>query len=440
MNGNRLTAPQPSGEHQDAESQNPAQRWTEPGDRGPSEAKFFWTGGPVQVAPDTWFTSIGSGVTAFATSDGLVLVDSGTRLFAPDMAGRIRGRTDLPVHTAVYTHGHVDHAFGLGAFLHEDQPLPRIIGQAGMAERFTRYDRTPGHNAVINSRQFGGRPDDPAFRTDELRFGAPEHPPNLYYRDALELSVGGVRFELHACRGETDDHTWVFCPDRGVLCPGDLMIWGVPNAGNPQKAQRYPWDWAQGLRAMAATGARSLCPGHGGPIVDDPELVRRILLETADLLERLVERTLAVLEDGSPPHVDVVRGVELPHSDSPWLQPVYDEAEFIVRNVVRYYGGWWSGRPSELKPAPRHEVAAQIADLAGGAHALLERAAALAETDLRLACHLADYALEAAPADEHVQAEVARLYTLRATGEPGLMATNIYRSAAAYAQAGRPFA
>ncbi|MER7016126.1 alkyl sulfatase dimerization domain-containing protein [Saccharopolyspora sp. NPDC000359] len=422
------------------EHENPTEKWRDPGDRDPSEAKFFWTGGPVEVASDSWFTSLGSGVTAFATDEGLVLVDSGTKLFSPDLARLVRERTDLPVHTAIYTHGHIDHAFGLSAFLHEDQPVPRIIGQAAMAERFARYQRTPEHNAVINSRQFGGRPDDPNFEGLELRFGVPEHPPNVHYQDALELSVGGVHFELHACRGETDDHTWVFVPERGVLCTGDLIIWGVPNAGNPQKAQRFPWDWAKGLRAMAATGARTLCPGHGGPIVDDAPLVRRVLHETADLLEQIVDRTLAVLEDGSPPHVDVVRRVELPQSDSPWLQPVYDEAEFIVRNVIRHYGGWWSGRPSELKPAPRQDVAEQIADLAGGAQALVQRAAALADTDVRLACHLADFALEAAPSDPGVAAEVARIYALRAEGEPGLMATNLYRSAAAYAEAGRPFA
>jgi hypothetical protein len=91
--------------------------------------------------------------------------------------------------------------------------------------------------------------------------------------------------------------------------------------------------------------------------VNDPALIRRMLIETADYLDTIVERTLAALEDGSPPHVDIVRRVEIPESDSPWLQPVYDEAEFIVRNVIRDYGGWWSGRPSDLKPAPRAEVA-----------------------------------------------------------------------------------
>ncbi|WP_349632821.1 alkyl sulfatase dimerization domain-containing protein [Streptomyces sp. ML-6] len=305
--------------------------------------------------------------------------DGGAPL-AGDLAGRIRSRTDLPVHTAIYTHGHIDHAFGLDAFLVEGQNAPHVVAQERMAERFDRYARSPRHNATINSRQFGGRDDDPTFQGEELRFGYPTHEPTRYYQRSLELDVGGTVFELHACRGETDDHTWVHCPERGVLCTGDLIIWGVPNAGNPQKAQRYPWDWARGLRAMAETGAASLCPGHGGPVVNDPGLVRRILQDTAAFLEEVVDRTLAVLEDGSPPHVDVVRRVKLPQSEAPWLQPVYEEAEFIVRNVIRYYGGWWSGRPSELKPAPREQVAAELAALGGGPGTLLARAVELAPT------------------------------------------------------------
>lgn len=414
--------------------ENPSGQWKATAERDPQDAKFFWTGGPVEVARDTWFVSLGSGVTAFATREGLVLVDSGTRLFAGDMAARIRARTRLPVHTAIYTHGHIDHAFGLDAFLLDGQDAPHVIAQERMAERFTRYERSPQHNATINSRQFGGRADDPTFQGEELRFGSPAHQPTHYYRRSLELEVGGTTWELHACRGETDDHTWVHCPERGVLCTGDLIIWGVPNAGNPQKAQRYPWDWARGLREMAGTGAASLCPGHGGPVVDDPRLVRRILLDTAVFLEEIVERTLAVLEDGSPPHVDVVRRVRLPHSDAPWLQPVYDEAEFIVRNVIRYYGGWWSGRPSELKPAPRAELATELAGLSGGPHALLARAVELAPHNMPLACHLADYALEAAPDDPAVAEGVAALYTDRSSRETGLMATNLYRSAAAEAR------
>lgn len=401
----------------------------------PEVARFFWTGGPVEVAERTFFASLLSGVTAFETGDGIVLVDSGTVHLAPELARRIRSVSGAPVHTAIFTHGHVDHAFGLPHFLAEGQAHPRVVAHRAVPDRFARYERTARHNRALNARQFGGAVDSDTT-TD---FGRPEIPPDTLYDDALTLRVGGLTFELHHCRGETDDHTWVWCPERGVLCPGDLVIWSVPNAGNPQKVQRYPWDWAAGLRAMAAKEPRSLAPGHGGPVVDDPALVQRILVETADYLDAIVERTVAVLEDGAPPHVDVVRRVEIPRTDAPWLQPVYDDGEFIVRNVIRHFGGWFSGRPSELKPAARADAARAVAAAAGGARALAERATEAAKADLAVACHLADYALEAAPDDPDVCEAVAALYEQRAEQETALMAVNLYRSAAAYARAGRPY-
>jgi glyoxylase-like metal-dependent hydrolase (beta-lactamase superfamily II) len=418
---------------------NPRDKFQEMAGKPPEEAKFFWTGGPLEVGPRTWFASVFSGVTAFETDEGLVLVDAGMARLAPSLSALLRQKTPAPVHTAIFTHGHVDHAFGLPAFLLPDQPKPRVIGHRNMPARFARYALTRRHNGAINARQFGGTVRDADHAAYDT-FGAPPIAPDTLYDDELTIEVGGVTFELHHDKGETDDHTWVFCPERGVLCSGDLFIWGVPNAGNPQKAQRYPWLWSKALRRMAACGAKTLCPGHGGAIVDDAPLVRRMLLETAEYLEAIVERTLALLEQGSPPHVDIVRGVELPTSSSPWLSPIYDDAEFIIRNVIRHYGGWFSGRPSELKPAPRSDVAREIALLAGGAGALVDRARALAAAgDLRLASHLADYALEAAPEDAAVREGVAALYRARAAGEESLMAVNLFRSAAAYAEDGRPF-
>ena len=408
--------------------------------KSPDEAAFFWTGGPIPVAPRTWFASVFSGAVAFDTDEGLLLVDTGLMRLSPALAGLLRQETAAPVHTAIYTHGHVDHAFGLEAFLLPEQPSPRIIAHRNISARFERYRRTARHNRTLNARQFGGAVSE-AVRKEYDTFGAPSLPPTELFDDRLDIEVGGVRFELHHCRGETDDHTWIYCPERGVLCTGDLFIWGVPNAGNPQKAQRYPGDWARGLREMAATHPRTLCPGHGGAVVDDPALIQRMLIETADFLDTIVERTIALLEEGSPPHVDIVRNIELPVSDSPWLQPIYDDAEFIVRNVIRHYAGWFSGRPSELKPAARPSVALEIAQLAGGAKALLSRARHLAEGgDLPLACHLADYALEADPDSELIKYGVAAIYDERAAEETSLMAINLFRSAAAYSKEGRPFA
>ena len=79
--------------------------------------------------------------------------------------------------------------------------------------------------------------------------------------------------------------------------------------------------------------------------------------------------------------------------DKPYMRPLYDEPEFVVRNIWRLYGGWWDGAASRLKPAPDAQVATELAKLSGGAETLMTRALELMVSgDIRLACHLADFA------------------------------------------------
>ena len=49
---------------------------------------------------------------AFRTGDGLVLVDTGSRETAHQMIAALRHWDDGPVHTVIYTHGHIDHTWG----------------------------------------------------------------------------------------------------------------------------------------------------------------------------------------------------------------------------------------------------------------------------------------------------------------------------------------
>ena len=368
------------------------------------------------------FVSSFANVAAFDTGDGLVLIDTGSPMVARLVHDAVRGWSTRPLHTAIYTHGHIDHVCGLGPFEDEGGPRVRVVAHEALPARFDRYRLTAGFNGVINARQ---------FRMPGLAWPTDYRYPDVTYRARLDIDVGGVRFELHHGVGETDDHTWTWLPERKILCTGDLFIWVTPNAGNPQKVQRFAIEWAHALRAMAALGPELLLPGHGFPIRGAAR-IHQALTETAELLESLHEQTLALMNAGATLD-DVLHNVRAPEHllARPYLRPVYDEPAFIVRNIWRRYGGWYDGNPANLKPAPEAAVAAEMARLAGGALRLAERATALAEEgDLALACHLAELARRAAPEDDAIRAARAAVYRRRAKAESSLMARSIYRAAA----------
>ncbi len=248
-----------------------------------------------------------------------------------------------------------------------------MVAHEALPRRFDRYKLTLGYNEIINQRQFGAR---------GLRWPADYRYPDRTYSAELTLDIGGIALALRHEKGETDDHTVTWLADRRVLCCGDLFIWASPNAGNPQKVQRYPLEWAQALRRMIALQPEYLLPGHGLPVIG-ADRVARALTDTAELLESLVGQTLAVMNGGGRLD-EAIHTVTVPAqlAGRPYLQPVYDEPEFIVRTVWRLYGGWWDGNPATLKPAPERALAAELAGLAGGAGVLAARAVELAESVL----------------------------------------------------------
>jgi alkyl sulfatase BDS1-like metallo-beta-lactamase superfamily hydrolase len=182
---------------------------------------------------------------------------------------------------------------------------------------------------------------------------------------------------------------------------------------------------------MAALDAEVLLPGHGLPVIG-ADRVRAALGDTAEVLESLHDQTVELMNTGARLD-EILHSVRVPAhlADRPYLRPVYDDPEFVVRNVWRLYGGWWDGNPATLKPAPEVAVAREAADLAGGAARLAERARALADDgDLRLAGHLVEWARLADPADEDVAAAYREIFTRRSQEEPSTMARSIFGDAA----------
>ena len=381
-----------------------------------------------------FFKSIAS-ATTLDTGDGLVMLDTGAQIDTSLLHEEVRSwRPDVPLAAAVFSHHHVDHVFGTRPFeaeaVEQGRPGPVVYAHAGTRAHFDRYLRTRGWNAAINQRQFA-LPVDRFEWPDEYRY------PDVTYHDRLTFARGGLTFELHHARGETDDATWAWVPERRILHPGDLFIYAVPNAGNPQKVQRYLGDWAAALREMAGLGAELMLSGHGLPIFG-ADRIRQALTDTADLLDSIEQQTLALMNQGR--NLDkVLHEVTVPaHLARPYLRPVYDHPQFLVRNVWRRFGGWYDGEPDNLLPAPRRQQASEWVALVGGVEPVVRRARELAAGgDLRLACHLIEYAVLAEPESADVHAARTEIYRARSEEQESSMARNILGHAARSSEQGR---
>jgi alkyl sulfatase BDS1-like metallo-beta-lactamase superfamily hydrolase len=305
-----------------------------------------------------------------------------------------------------------------------------VIGHENIPVRFDRYDYTNGYNQVINSRQFlgfsalgiGGT--DSFLPRDTIR-------PTVVYHDRLSINIGGMNVDLRHARGETDDHTWSWIPGYKAICAGDFFIWNFPNAGNPQKVQRYPVEWAAAMRDMADMGAELFLPAHGLPI-RGAATIRMVLEDVAGALEKLILDTLEMMNTGARLN-DIVHTISVSEQllAKPYLRPLYDEPEFVINNLWRLYGGWYDGNPANLKPAKATVLAAELARLAGGANVLANRAREVAnEGDFRLACHLAELSVQAEPDNLEAHAARAEVFEARRSAETSLMAKGIFRFAA----------
>lgn len=381
-----------------------------------------------EIADGLLYFKSTAGFAVVDTGAGLVMVDAGSRRVIDSVYEAVRAwRPETPLVAATFSHHHTDHVWCTRRFDEEAQQRgwspPVVYSHSLLPEHFERYRKTQGWNKAINRRQFLARDKDLSWAVD-FRF------PDVTFDRDLTVKIGNLTFEMHHARGETDDHVWIWVPERRWLFPGDLFIWAVPNAGNPQKVQRYCAEWGHALRKMAALRPDVLVAGHGLPIFG-PQRTCAALLDTAEYLESIEAQTIALMNQGLPLDEVIHRVVPLAHlADRPYLQPVYDHPQFLVRNVWRRFGGWWDGEPDTLLPAPRADQAKEWIGLSGGVGRVLERVAALeADGDLRMACHLVELAMLAEPGCASAHAARSRIYAARAAEQMSSMARGIFTNA-----------
>ncbi|MDP2919122.1 MAG: alkyl sulfatase dimerization domain-containing protein [Dehalococcoidia bacterium] len=390
----------------------------------------------IRVAPG-WPIAGSSGV--IITDEGVVVVDTGIAGDAPGRVQKIRQRTQVPFHSLIYTHGHLDHAGGAQVFIEDalkrGHPRPGVIGHENVAPRFDKYQRLAGRRAYISRLQFPRRPG--AGASSQTPVPMTYVYPDVVVKDAMKFRIGGLTLEIYSAFAETDDCLWVWIPERRVAIIGDLLIGGCPNTGNPLKEQRYTLEWAQTLEIIAGKNPEYVIAG-AGPIIRG-NLIDVVLLDTAKYLRTIHDQVIDLLNKEFWIE-DIIKRVKIPEdlAKKPWLAPTYGHPVFIIHDVYRRYTGWYDGNPSGLFPADSAGIGAEVTDLSGGAGNIMKRAEQLKEQgQSQLALHLIDFAIKGAK-DTATRKEAlllkSEILNARADIEPSLIARNILRTGAVTAK------
>ncbi|MBW2284508.1 MAG: MBL fold metallo-hydrolase [Deltaproteobacteria bacterium] len=377
-------------------------------------------------APGVWMIPGFGNTGVVETDEGLVLVDMPVQSYVKRTMGMLREISDAPVDTVFLTHGHLDHAVNTGPLFDEAVAKgwgrPRVVAQRNLVRRLNKYRMLDGYHEHINRIQFN-------VPEGRRAFPVPECNPDVMFDQSISIRVGGVDVHAFHGLGETDDHLWVWVPEKKTIFAGDFVIWSFPNVGNPFKVQRYTLEWAESLEAMTAKGPEILVPGHG-PVIEGYENIRRILMKFSAALRYLHKEVVDRLNRGMW-YEDILHEVTLPDHmlDDEFLAPRYGCPEFVVHGILRQYTGWYDGNPSNLFPPKKSDIASEVAGLVGGDRLLAHAMKLKSEGNEAMALQFVDMALAGeAGGDDRQEAHRMKSELLDAAGHKAesFIAKSIY--------------
>jgi alkyl sulfatase BDS1-like metallo-beta-lactamase superfamily hydrolase len=222
--------------------------------------------------------------------------------------------------------------------------------------------------------------------------------PDIAVDRRLELELGGRRFEVISTPGgETLDSLTVWMPKERVAFTGNLfgpIFLAMPNlctvrGDKPRLVQRY----LSSLDTVRKLGAELLITGHGAPIRGAAKI-------SADLdkmhaaVSYVNDATIAGMNAGKDVHT-LMREIQLPPELK--IGEFHGKVAWDVRAIWEEYSSWFHyDSTTSLYGVPRSSIDADLAELAGGAGALVDRARSKLTAGRPLeAMHLLDIALGA---------------------------------------------
>lgn len=360
------------------------------------------------------------------TDDGDVMVNTGfnasadrnVALFKPHRTGALR--------YIILTQSHADHYGGVPEFMEQ---RTKLVGGPDFNEMLADMTGLQAFFGPRTAKLWG---------TTLAQGGPPKpqpHPvPDILVDERLTLEVGNRTFELiSAPEGETIDNILVWMPKEKIVFTGNTFgpVWLSMPFLNTLRGDkpRLVRNYLKALRKVRDLNAEILITGHGEPI-RGAQRIRDDLDRMEAAVTFVRDYTLNGMKAGKDVHT-LVRDFAFP--DNLAIGDFHGKASWAVRSIWQEYAGWfhYEDGTTALYGVPQKAVHADIAELAGGAEKLAERAQAHADAGRPLeALHLTQIALNADPANRSalLAKKAATAALLEASGGKNLSETMWLRS------------
>lgn len=326
------------------------------------------------------------------TADGDFMVNTGflgngernRNLFAAHRTG--------PLKRIVLTQSHADH---YGALPEQKEEGTEIIAGAGFTDTAAYFDRLD---------TFLKRRSGKLWASLTRRSGPPPEPPkvvpDIAVQDSYRFEQGGRRVQVvKTPGGETLCSVFVWLPDERTVFTGNLFgpVWrAMPNLVTMRGDKpRLVRPYLQSIEQVRALEPELVITGHGEPIRGADKI--RADLDTMHAAVSYLEReTIAGMNAGKTVQ-DLMRDIQLPEELR--IGEFHGKTSWVVRAIWEENAGWFHyDSTTSLYGVPRSCVDGDLAELAGGASRLAERAGAYLDEGKALqALHLLDVALGAEP-------------------------------------------
>jgi alkyl sulfatase BDS1-like metallo-beta-lactamase superfamily hydrolase len=329
------------------------------------------------------------------TKDGDVMVNTGffddanqarnVALLKPHRTG--------PLRHIILTQSHADHYGGVPVF---KDATTKIIGGPSFNEA--------NHDMMKLQAYFGPR--SKKLWASTLQRGAAPKPaphivPDILVDRTYTFTQGGRTFELiSAPDGETVDNLIVWMPEEKIAFTGNLVgpVWNsMPFLCTLRGDKlRMVWNYLKSMEKLRDLGAETIITGHGEPIRGAAQ-IRADIDRMHGAVSWIRDYTHDGMIAGKTVH-QLMREVQLP--DHLRIGEFHGKVSWAVRTIWEEYSGWlhYEDGTTALYGVPRSSVNADLAELAGGAGKLADRARHHVESGKPLeAIHLLDVALGADP-------------------------------------------